>query len=182
MGYSHFWYRPIEILPDIFQAIQADVKTLDTATKGKIGVKNEEPVIFVDRNYPFPRIVPEDWQKIFMKMLDGRIFQFAKTNHGSLDRPLQCLLIIAKHHLGDTLIVTSDGYSHEWQMARDMVQEGLGYGADFTLDESPTFEEMGMTVTWHPTTSDVDSDWNEGSTEKVIELVRKRSEEINENE
>jgi hypothetical protein len=54
---------------------------------------------------------------------------FCKTNCRPYDLCVQGCLIVLSHHLGsDQFRVSSDGYSHEWNDARQACQYILGYG------------------------------------------------------
>jgi len=64
---------------------------------------------------------------------DPYIFNCTKTNYRPYDLAVQVCLIIASHHLGQQIRVTSDGESVHWDDARQFCQNFLGYGADFAL-------------------------------------------------
>ena len=65
----------------------------------------------------------------------GRHFDCCKTNFRPYDLVVQVFLIISKHHLGDRIIVTSDGKMQHWIDAAKICQNAFGYGMDgFKLD------------------------------------------------
>ncbi len=65
----------------------------------------------------------------------GRFFGFCKTAYRPYDLAVQACLVIAAHHLGDAMEVSSDGSMNEWQDAIALCQEVLGYGGKFALHE-----------------------------------------------
>jgi len=65
----------------------------------------------------------------------GKYFDFCKTAFKPYDWAVTAFLVIAKHYLGDNLLVRSDGTSANWQDARLLCQVELGYGLSFQLDE-----------------------------------------------
>ncbi len=87
--------------------------------------KPEDRVLYYDENwnpvYNDPEVV-------------GKYFDFCKTAYRPYDFAVNVFLIIAKHYLGDRIIVRSDGTIKQWEDAIDMVQHFLGYGDDFELD------------------------------------------------
>lgn len=81
----------------------------------------------------FPRVHrPRDWEK---PDREGRYFDFCKTAFRPYDLAVTAFLVIAKHHLGDRLVVASDGDEAHWFDAKLLCQMELGYGLGFRLDE-----------------------------------------------
>jgi hypothetical protein len=79
----------------------------------------------------FPRVLEEqEWQK----PVGGRCFQCCKTAYKPYDLAVNCFLIIAKHHLGQSIVIQSDGTNQHWQDAKEVCQRVLGYGVEFQLD------------------------------------------------
>lgn len=159
MGYTHYWYRPTTISEEEYGTIIRDVQKMMSVFRRKnIRVQLEESLYKAENKgiviegtcetFIFPIQIHEEFKKYYPMTKDGKIFQFVKTNRGTYDIGVQIVLIIAKQYLTDRIIVTSDGEEWHWQNAKELVQEHLGYGHDFSLDESPSFEEMGMKVTW----------------------------------
>ena len=56
-----------------------------------------------------------------------------KTNYKPYDLAVTVALIIAKHYLGNAIEVSSDGESKDWEDARIICQQFLGYGKEFIL-------------------------------------------------
>ncbi len=69
---------------------------------------------------------------------DRLIFECTKTAFKPYDLAVNVCLIIAKHHLGDAIKVTSDGDAENWQEGMQLCQHFLGYGEEFCLDKEPT--------------------------------------------
>ncbi len=66
---------------------------------------------------------------------DGRQFHFncCKTAYKPYDLAVNACLIVAKHHLGDGMLVSSDGEAKDWKDGMWLCDHFLGYGSDFTL-------------------------------------------------
>lgn len=66
---------------------------------------------------------------------NGKYFNFCKTARKPYDLAVCAILIIAKQHLNDHIIIHSDGeINDEWVFPKKFVQKHLGYGKDFVLD------------------------------------------------
>ncbi len=63
----------------------------------------------------------------------GRFLAFCKTAYRPYDLAVQVCLLIAAHHLGAAIAVSSDGSMEDWQDAIALCQKRLGYGVDFQL-------------------------------------------------
>ena len=97
----------------------------------------------------FPRVLPERYtpvQRVICYDLNGRpvchdqrhvgkYFQFCKTAFRPYDLAVTAFLVIAKHHLGDRILVESDGTIAHWMDAVKLCQNVLGYGFDFELSK-----------------------------------------------
>jgi len=65
----------------------------------------------------------------------GKWFSCCKTAFKPYDLAVISCLIIAKHYLGDQVLVHSDGELEHWEDGMILCQKLLGYGQDFKLDE-----------------------------------------------
>ena len=65
----------------------------------------------------------------------GKFGEFTKTAYKPYDLAVNVCLVIAKHYLGDKLVVRSDGDNSNWEEGKQLVQHFLGYGENFKLDE-----------------------------------------------
>ena len=63
----------------------------------------------------------------------GLYFDCCKTAYKPYDLAVIICLIIAKHHLKEEIIVSSDGALDNWQDGMLICQKILGYGLDFAL-------------------------------------------------
>ena len=63
----------------------------------------------------------------------GQFFQFCKTAYRPYDLAVTAFLIIAKHHLGADIKVTSDGDDEQWQDAKRLCYIHLGYGPEYGM-------------------------------------------------
>jgi len=86
-----------------------------------------QPVIYYDLN---GRPICHDKQHI------GKYFQFCKTAFRPYDLAVTAFLVVAKHHLGERILVESDGMIAHWMDAIKICQNVLGYGWDFTLNRA----------------------------------------------
>lgn len=81
--------------------------------------------------FSFPiEMKPRDYQE---PDKNGRYFNFTKTAFKPYDLAVNVCLIIIKHHLGDKIVVSSDGEMKEWQDAIDICQNAFGYGKEFVV-------------------------------------------------
>jgi hypothetical protein len=67
----------------------------------------------------------------------GRFFQFCKTAYKPYDLAVTVFLVIAKHYLGERLLVSSDGEIQHWTEAVGICNRAFGYGDDFKLEDEP---------------------------------------------
>ena len=61
----------------------------------------------------------------------GKYFRFCKTAYKPYDLAVNVCLVIAKHHLKDDIVVSSDGTKNNWIEGQQFCQHFLGYGTDF---------------------------------------------------
>lgn len=64
----------------------------------------------------------------------GEVFSCCKTAYKPYDILVTACMIIAKHHLGDGIRLSSDGDERDWEDGRKLCQFALGYGEDFRLE------------------------------------------------
>jgi len=69
------------------------------------------------------------------KSSDGQYFTFCKTAFKPYDICVTACLIVLEHYFKDHVRVSSDGESAEWDDARRLCQQVLGYGEEFTLPQ-----------------------------------------------
>jgi len=68
------------------------------------------------------------------KRVVGKIFNFCKTAFRPYDLAVISFLIIAKHYLGDEIIIHTDGEYQHWMDGFYLCQDQLGYGAEYTIE------------------------------------------------
>ena len=82
----------------------------------------------------------------------NKCFDSTKTAYKPYDLAVTVCLVIAKHHLGDDIVVESDGRIKHWKDAMQLCQQFLGYGLKFNLDtyggeDENAVEQSGEDVT-----------------------------------
>lgn len=77
---------------------------------------------------------------------NGYSFNCTKTNYKPYDLAVNVVLIIAKHHLKNDIVVYSDGDDSNWIEGVQLVQHFLGYGEDFKLDPRSILEDAEKAV------------------------------------
>jgi len=65
----------------------------------------------------------------------GKHFNCTKTAYKPYDLAVTVCLVIAKHHLGNDIVVHSDGTMENWHEAMMLCHHFLGYGKGFSLDD-----------------------------------------------
>lgn len=148
MGYSHYFYRKVNLDDVAFQGVARDCQKiceiLDTPIQYELD--NDSPALFDKDAIHFNGIGDDGHEtfylpKVYTRKMPSSLshlnlpFQFCKTARKPYDINVCCCLIIAKHHLGDDIRVNSDGSLNDWKEAMEKCQEHLGYGAYFYLDE-----------------------------------------------
>jgi hypothetical protein len=142
MGLTHSWERSTELAKESLARAITDCRRATQAAgvplAGRDGtgqpIFDSDKVIF-NGQLPASCEPFEIHQTEFDRRGKNRFFQFAKTNHAPYDLSIRVALICLKHHLGDSLRVMSDAKDPDWDDARQICQEALGYGTDFKLDE-----------------------------------------------
>lgn len=67
---------------------------------------------------------------------DGKWFACCKTAFRPYDIAVTAFLIVAKHHMGDKLKVSTDGEDQHWFDAKMLCQTVLGYGLELGISET----------------------------------------------
>lgn len=88
--------------------------------------------------------IPEDQMVNTEK--NGYIFNCTKTNYKPYDLAVNVVLIIAKHHLKNDIVVDSDGDDSNWAEGVQLVEHFLGYGQDFKLDSRSILEDAEKAI------------------------------------
>jgi len=151
MGYTHYYYVSEKFDATLFKKVVDDFKKLlkpisDKAIVLANGMGEDEPIINYNEivfnglgelsHETFcleSKHEIQDWQKDMKK--GELIFQFTKTARKPYDIAVTACLVIAKHHFGEKIRISSDGSNQEWNDGKKLCQKVLGYGQDFKLDE-----------------------------------------------
>lgn len=83
----------------------------------------------------FPRSVPQDWFKQEDDKHKGLYFFCCKTAYRPYDLAVTAFLVIAKHHLGPDIAVSSDGEIQHWIEAIALCRVHLGYEESYQFSE-----------------------------------------------
>jgi len=148
MGWTHYWERPTELPEQDFTSAVRDVETLVAASSIGLGGfdGSGHPVLESDHvvlNGQSPQACePFELSRVqFDRRGRASVFSYCKTGGMPYDLLVQGALIIFRRYFGESLIVTSDGSDSNWQPARELVQDTLGYGEDFRLDKPQETEQ-----------------------------------------
>ena len=141
MGWTHYWEREIELPKEAFAKAVDDCQVLFDKIEPGIGGSGGYGKAEFDSNGTVfngaDGAACEDFT--FVRIQTPRrdrekALGYCKTEHLPYDICVQTALIVFKHHLGDMMKVASDGSEEDWQKAKDICQEHLGYGSDFELE------------------------------------------------
>ena len=89
----------------------------------------QKPIVEISHYDQYGKPVCNDKEEV------GFYFEFCKTAYKPYDLAVIICLIIAKHHLKEEIIVSSDGALDNWKDGMLICQKILGYGLDFTLSD-----------------------------------------------
>src|SRR5438067_2052884 len=125
MGLTHYWRRPMMLPADLFGKAAGDCRELLSDFNPPLASARfgRETIAFeagVER-FELRQIETDRRNR-------PEVFGFCKTGGGQYDLAVKAALVIAKHHLGDLLTVTSDESEQNWDEARGLVHNRLGYG------------------------------------------------------
>lgn len=142
MGWTHYWERPTELPAQPFSDAVRDLMSLTAASSICVGgfdgtgdpVLEPDHVVFNGQSSQ--AVEPFEISRVeFERQGRKSVVSYCKTSKMPYDLLVQGALIIFRHHLGRSFQVTSDGDDGLWQSARELVQDVLGFGGDFRLDE-----------------------------------------------
>jgi len=138
MGLTHHWERPTEFPAEAFAKASADAKIVMKKSGVLLaGFEGGGEPVFTSDAIMFNGKAPCEPFEIHAVEFDDRgrerFFGHCKTEHRPYDLVVKAVLIVLRHHLGDAITVTSDEGVEEWELARQLCQQALGYGEDFLL-------------------------------------------------
>jgi predicted transcriptional regulator len=144
MGWTHYWQRKTELPIEAFARAAEDcAKVMELINVPLGGLDGKGKPIFEKDHIVFngasrTGCEPFEVARIEFDRRGRRIVLSAcKTERAPYDICVQVALIAFKHHLDDTIAVSSDGGNDDWEEARRICQEGLGYGINFELEKLP---------------------------------------------
>ena len=143
MGYTHYSRRAAELPADAFAKAVSDCQKAlahtDIPLAGPMGtgkpVFNGEELAFNGPDKQGCETFRID-RCVVSRDHEPRVFNFCKTNHARYDICVQVALIVFAHHFGEAFLVSSDGNDANWDAARRLCADSLGYGSDFRLIHS----------------------------------------------
>ncbi len=118
MGYTHYWKTKQDANSETFAALADDAAALADAF-GRDALSSEDGPEFMSERIWFNGAEPDDYET-FVLVPRATHFTFCKTQFKPYDRLVCAVLIAAKHHLGDGIVVSSDGDWDEWAPGRDL--------------------------------------------------------------
>jgi hypothetical protein len=138
MGWTHYWKRHTTLPASDFGRAVADIcKVLahigvELVGPGMIGKPHltQNTIAFNGREGCEPFEVRQTERDRHGRSV---FWAFCKTEKAPYDLCVQAALIVLQHHLGDDIKVSSDGNDADWDRARTVCQQCLGYGEGFTL-------------------------------------------------
>jgi hypothetical protein len=141
MGYTHFWKREPRLSEVMFQSVINDLQKvladIDIPLAGSEG--EGEPFLSLDK-IVFNGVAGQGCENFRVLRVDAprmdrsKVHSFCKTQKLPYDLVVQVALIIMKHYFSKAIKVSSNGVDEDWQKAKDICQENLGYGSDFELE------------------------------------------------
>lgn len=148
MGYTHSWRRARELDAKAFAAAMADcLKVVDAAQARGIVLEDlevEPDAIFFNGSCETFVVERVSSRRDHLGMEPaGFVFEFCKTAYGPYDVAVTACLVVLKSHLGDAILVTSNGGIHDWQDGIDLAAEiGVACAWDFL----PSGSDWGETL------------------------------------
>jgi len=148
MGYTHYWYRPgVLASRDAWARFLDDWRKIERALAGRgvglVGVDGGDPVersIACSAYVAFDGVSGQSCETFVLERIDrtpraqsGVCFSFCKTERLPYDLAVTSCLLAAVRHFPHRIAVATDGQAADWNPARELCQEALGYGERFTF-------------------------------------------------
>ena len=141
MGWTHSWKRGTELPAAAFAQAVEDCRKAITAAGGPVAgfdgtgepILGKDAIIF---NGKRPAVCEtfEIHQTEFDRRGRKVFWGSCKTEHAPYDLTVKTCLVVLKRYLGDAIKIAGDGADRDWDDARKVCQDALGFGADFRLD------------------------------------------------
>lgn len=145
MGYTHYWNTKDSADLENWNLACAEVRRLIAAAKVKVAYECDRPADPPEVDGEGIRFngVEEDGHETFevrrdpagnrwpwQKPEDGRYFDFCKTARKPYDVLVTASLLVLKAHLGDWLLLSSDGRWENWEAGAKLCTAVLGYAPE----------------------------------------------------
>ena len=128
MGYTHYWTIKRPLTKKVWRAIMSDTRKLLAATvlplAAEFNTPDEKPIVSAEL-IRFNGIGAEG-HETFMLSRHKVEFEFCKTNQKPYDVIVCAVLIVAAHHAGKAIDVSSDGDAMDWAAALGFARQVLG--------------------------------------------------------
>jgi hypothetical protein len=141
VGYTNYWERDCELPIEAFSSAASDCKkvfkSLEVNLSGASGQLLPELNEYYIAFNGSEGLSCEDF--VFSVNQEARRGRerangYCKTEKLPYDICVKIALIILKHHLGDSVVASSDGDDSDWREACQACQKILGYGQNFKTD------------------------------------------------
>ena len=142
MGHTNYWKRDFELPANALAAAVKDCKKIVERLNIPLGGRDGtgKPIFRADL-IAFNGKAPGEYETFVIERMvsdhvdEPKVFEFCKTNQLPYDLAVQVALIVLKHHLGQAIVISSDGNEPDWDQARKACQKWLGYGEKFRLEK-----------------------------------------------
>ena len=128
MGYTHYWTIKRPITRKAWSAIMADTRKLLASTVTPLAAEFDRPDEMPDVNPQEIRFngIGNAGHETFLISPHAAPFEFCKTNGKPYDTMVAAVLIVAAHHAGKAIDVSSDGEAIDWAAPLGLVRAVLG--------------------------------------------------------
>lgn len=139
MGWTHYWRRPTELEEKQFLAAGEDCRKVCLASKVPLaGFGGTGEMVCDGEKIEFSgaeaSCEPFSIGRIqFDRLGRTHVTGFCKTEKLPYDTCVMAVLIVLAHHFEGVIEVDSDGTDKDWEEARHLVQDTLGYGNTFVV-------------------------------------------------
>ena len=136
--YTHYWYSKTHLDPDIFNRFAADVKKVLKEIGVPLARECDDPdtdPVINEQEVRFNGI-GDDGHETFLFTRDtckqdytdgDKAFTFCGTARKPYDIAVTACLVLARYHFGNSVRVSSDGCSADWEQAIELVNKTFGY-------------------------------------------------------
>lgn len=141
--YGHFWGSGPELLePKAWSLFYLDAQSLlrekahyvvPGSLQGAVSGPDKRLIFDLSRlgEYGHFEIVPKP-----------QAFTFCRTDRHASDALITALLLVAKHHMGAWLTLTSDGLWDDWEKGRELCRVVLNYKDENFLSAKSDFDSL----------------------------------------